>query len=566
MVTAKWPRFFLFAALGIVLIAGGLLVPAHLRAVDSRIIRRAGWEGQGLLQRGRAQANEKHLGVALMLAQAAREGNISGWDRLGETVTNLARQFPRALFWGSDTNLEKIFLRPVGDYSGPLIAFLIRHDNRQAVLAHLGNASLPAVQELLRCRDLKNTTLFPPSASASGQAFDATIAEGGLLLAAGNLTTSLGDEISALAATANRGGNSEPLEQTLMNLLSLGQRLNWDQFVEFVGEIPNAETLHKLADEARSAGEKFPVLFAGVELSGQPSAVANYLNKFPQSGLADLTASLDSGAGGVGQLIRSDRRVYDSPGARRTVEFKPLRQFQNLATSFSFQQPHLALAVKWLAYLLGGFLLATAVHSVRPAVTPLEAPLEVRGLHLLRESLFSFGFLLAVLLVSEPFLAQQNAPQNFSLRPHLPMLGSAAPANLANLKSNLMNQNSTILLTLLLFFVLQGLIYLACLLKLAEIRRQAMLPRMKLKLLENEEHLFDAGLYLGFAGTVVSLIIASLHFIQFSLMAAYSSTCFGIIFVVVFKIFNLRPARRKLLLEAELLDASAPAAKQTVST
>ena len=34
-------------------------------------------------------------------------------------------------------------------------------------------------------------------------------------------------------------------------------------------------------------------------------------------------------------------------------------------------------------------------------------------------------------------------------------------------------------------------------------------------------------------------------------MAAYSSTSFGIIFVVVFKIFNLRPMRRKLLLEAE---------------
>ena len=34
-------------------------------------------------------------------------------------------------------------------------------------------------------------------------------------------------------------------------------------------------------------------------------------------------------------------------------------------------------------------------------------------------------------------------------------------------------------------------------------------------------------------------------------MAAYSSTSFGIIFVSFFKIFQLRPARRKLLLEAE---------------
>jgi hypothetical protein len=40
-------------------------------------------------------------------------------------------------------------------------------------------------------------------------------------------------------------------------------------------------------------------------------------------------------------------------------------------------------------------------------------------------------------------------------------------------------------------------------------------------------------------------------------MAAYSSTCFGIIFVVIFKIFHLRPARRKLLLEAEIAEATA---------
>ena len=106
---------------------------------------------------------------------------------------------------------------------------------------------------------------------------------------------------------------------------------------------------------------------------------------------------------------------------------------------------------------------------------------------------------------------------------------------------------------MLLFFVIQGLLYIACVVKLAEIRRQRVPPRMKLKLLENEDHLFDAGLYLGFLGTIVSFILYSLvHAQQFSLMVAYSSTSFGIVFVSFFKIFHLRPARRKLLLEAEL--------------
>jgi hypothetical protein len=119
-----------------------------------------------------------------------------------------------------------------------------------------------------------------------------------------------------------------------------------------------------------------------------------------------------------------------------------------------------------------------------------------------------------------------------------------------------MNQLS--LLTMLLFFVLQALLYVASLVKLAEIRRQQVPSRMKLKLLENEDHLFDAGLYLGFFGTIVSLILVSLGvFKQPSLMAAYSSTSFGILFVVVFKILHLRRARRQLLLKAEAESSAA---------
>ncbi len=90
---------------------------------------------------------------------------------------------------------------------------------------------------------------------------------------------------------------------------------------------------------------------------------------------------------------------------------------------------------------------------------------------------------------------------------------------------------------------------------------------MKLKLLENEEHLFDAGLYLGFFGTIVSLILVSMGvFKQPSLMAAYSSTSFGILFVSFFKIMHLRPARRRLLLEADTApndEAAAVASAQT---
>jgi len=209
----------------------------------------------------------------------------------------------------------------------------------------------------------------------------------------------------------------------------------------------------------------------------------------------------------------------------------------------------MALGAKWGLYLVAGFLLAAALHFGRPPVSRLETPLQVRGFHVAREILFALGFLVVILFLSEPFLAQESQKAEFAFRLRLPTVGSAVVPGNTSVKSSFMDPKS--LLTLLLFFVLQGLIYIACLVKLAEIRRQRVSQRMKLRLLENEDHLFDAGLYLGFAGTIISLILVSLGFIKPSLMAAYSSTSFGIIFVSIFKIFHLRPERRKLLLEAE---------------
>jgi hypothetical protein len=285
-----------------------------------------------------------------------------------------------------------------------------------------------------------------------------------------------------------------------------------------------------------------PVLFSAVVLSGRPGDVSRYLTHFDQAGMTDLGYSLRFGAGGVTELLARDQLLYRTGYGH------------HLGLGFSLRWSWLALALKWLAYLASGFLMAMTLHFARPAVSSLEQPLQVRGFHLARETLFALGFLLVVLLLSEPFLAQDTRKEQFAFRLHVPTTGNVVLAGFDRAHPNIMN--NMILLTLLLFFVLQGLIYVACLVKLAEIRRQSVPPRMKLKLLENEDHLFDAGLYLGFVGTIISLILVSMGIVKFSLMAAYSSTSFGVVFVCVFKIFHLRPARRRLLLESEGKDAA----------
>ncbi len=524
------------AASGALLLVCGLLVPAHLRAVDLGVIQKAGRGGPSFTQQAVAFVSGQNLGVAQLLMQAAQAETIPGREQLGLALTNAARQHPDWLIWGNDSSLANV-LECNSSVPDAFTGIIIRQKNRQAALELLQTSPNPAVRELLHCRELTNTVVFPCSTSASGQAFDAVVAMGGLLLVEGRLTTGLSEQMAQLAADANHGGSSQPLEQALMDLMLLGQRFNWDQLVTFVGRIDNVGTLHTLAEAVRSGGGELPILFSAVVLSGKPAAVAKYITDFNQTALTDLGTSLRFGVDGANELLRRNQLLY-----RTGYPYV-------LALDWSWQWPALAFMLKWLAYLLSGFLLAVTFHWLQPAAASGNRPLQVRGYHVARESLFALGFLLVVLLLSEPFLAQDTRKAEFVFRLHVPITGHAALMGFASAHPKVMN--NMILLTLLLFFVLQGLIYISCLVKLAEIGRQNVPPRMKLRLIENEDHLFDAGLYLGFVGTIISLILVSVGIIKFSLMAAYSSTSFGIIFVCVFKIFNLRPVRRKLLLEAE---------------
>jgi len=414
-----------------------------------------------------------------------------------------------------------------------LTEWVVRLENRGTVLDYLRASQRPAVSEILECRTLTNTVIFSASGSASGQALDAALSIAALLLAEDKLTRALSNAVFAAASAANRGGSSQPLEELLLDLLSLGQRFNWTQLSVFVGQVPDTQTLRLLGNIARKSEEKLAVLFSAVQLSGNPAGVAHYVMTYSQTGLKDLGASLRFGAGGVSELLKRGQLLYSSSLRQRTSQNTPLGAFSNFAVDYAWRMPLMALVAKWCLYLVAGFLLAAALHFGRPPVSRLETPLQVRGFHFAREILFALGFLVVILFLSEPFLAQESQKAEFAFRLRLPTVGSVATAESTGAHTSIMNQFS--LLTLLLFFVLQALIYIACLVKLAEIRRQNVPARLRLKLLENEDHLFDSGLYLGFLGTIISLILVSLGlFKQPSLMAAYSSTSFGIIFVSIF--------------------------------
>jgi hypothetical protein len=559
------------AVLGLTLFVCGLSVPAHLRAVDASILQKAGSNTPTLIGDGLALIGEKSLGAAQLVLQAARSKSLPDEEKLAVAVDDLARQHPGWVAWGGpEPPFESIFQRDSrlpSDGSEPFTEYVLRLENRERVLQLLQSSTHPGVQELLRTRGITNTYVFPPSQSSSGQAFDAALSVCGLLIDDGRLTPGLSNAVTSLAVQATHGASSQPFEQVLVDFMSLGQRFNWGRLAVFVGQIEDIGTLRRLANFARKAGSQLPTLFAALHLSGQPAPLAEYLVNFSQTGLNDVGYSLRYGTGGLKELLTRKQRLYIPDQSSSLAGFAPVGGLATWAADFCWRSRELALGVKWLLYLLAGFFFAEALHYARPAVSSLEQPLQVRGFHVAREVLFALGFLLVVLLLSEPFLSQEGQRMDFPIRLRLPTVGNLLPAGTLNGHVSFMNQLN--LLTLLLFFVLQGLLYTACLVKLAEIRRQRVLARMKLKLLENEDHLFDAGLYLGFVGTIISLILVSLGIGKFSLMAAYSSTSFGIIFVSIFKIFHLRPTRRKLLLEAEAAgpgEPVAPAVRPTFAT
>jgi hypothetical protein len=211
----------------------------------------------------------------------------------------------------------------------------------------------PLVQAFVRIRSLTNTLLFPPSSSPAGQALDTAISIGGTLAEAGHFSTRFSDALLALATNATFDGNPQPLEQSLMDLMSLGQRFNWGQLATLVEHINDAETLRILSDYVRR-GEQVPVLYSTICLSGNAADVARFITTFSETGC------------GITELLRRNQRLCDSRFCERTASLISAGTIPGFALDYARQSPSAALAARWLLYLLGGFSVACA-DSIWPA-------------------------------------------------------------------------------------------------------------------------------------------------------------------------------------------------------
>jgi hypothetical protein len=156
-----------------------------------------------------------------------------------------------------------------------------------------------------------------------------------------------------------------------------------------------------------------------------------------------------------------------------------------------------------------------------------------------------------IIITTEPFLLKAAPLSEYRFKIVIPMLANVAtPAAPSSTPSHTTMDTSTIV-SIGVFALLQVATYLACLLKIGEIDRQDMPPLLKLRLMENEENLFDSGLYVGMMGTAAALVLQVLGVIAPNLLAAYSSNLFGIVCVAFVKIRHVRGYKRRLILAAQ---------------
>ena len=527
-------------AVGLAIVVAAWLIPVSLKSISSGLLATAGRGTPSLAAFGRDLVDAEKIGPASFFLAAARGTDDPRAPALGRALDDFCKRQPSLVPWGGwDPFLDPLFnlRQPSGRAaSTPVLTFFVPEKAREALRAYLSNSGSLGVQAVLRTREVPATGRFIPANRPGGQPLDAVILLAALLYQGEHLSPSLQREVRSLAEEAVARKDLGDLEDFYMNLLSLGRRFDWAQLSELLRTTKNVKTVGEYAHLARVAPDQMPFLYSAALLTGSADRVAVYLIDFGKAGGEDLRLALADGQGAVRLLL--ERQV---PVNRSAVPAL------GAVGALVLEQPRLMLVIKYLGYFVGMFFVLRGLD--RWIISPVDAPGGARQ-HARSGAL---AVVLSALLVvaTEPFLLKAIPASEYRLQIGMPLLASAlSPPVSAALKSPPTMQTST-LVSIAVFAALQVVMYFICLRKIADIEAGDMPPLLKLRLMENEENLFDSGLYVGMMGTAAALVLQVLGVIEPNLLAAYSSNLFGIICVAIVKIRHVRGYRRRLILLAQ---------------
>jgi len=535
--SALW-QMWLGLGVGLLLLAW--LLPVNVKSLNPALLREAGRGTTSVATFGRELLQLDKPGPASLVLEAARKIGDSGTPALETAYAAYAQQHRDLMAWGGwDVALEPLLAsRTTAGPAEPqaVLGFMVTNQARENLRRYLAVSRLPGVQTLLKTAAITDTQRFVPAKRPGGQPLDAVILLTAYLWQTEHLSSGLQREVRGLAEAAVVSGHMGELEDFYLDILTLGKRLNWVQLSELLRTTDNLGTVAQFAHLARIAPEHLPVIYTAALLSRSADGVAGYLIAFGHPGAEHLQLALSHGEGAVKQLVLRQAPVTHGAGS----EFE-------IGASFALRHPEMALLVKYAAFLGGIFLLLRAVdlRLFKSVEQTLHNAFPRMGSGLIAVILTFIFF-----VFSEPFLLKAAPLSDYRIKLAIPVISAAiTPATQPSTTPNTMDLST--ILSITAFAAIQVGMYVICLLKIAEIARQDVSPATKLKLMDNEENLFDGGLYIGIAGTATALVLQVLGLINANLLAAYSSNLFGIVCVALVKIRHVRPYKRQLIVEIQ---------------
>ncbi|MGA3006339.1 MAG: hypothetical protein ABSE59_00460 [Opitutaceae bacterium] len=541
-------RAFALAGAGFVLAVMAWMLPVNLKSVTPALLKAAGAGTPSLAEFGGQLVDSEKVGPAALVLAAARTVGDARAPELADHLAKLSARQPEFVAWGGwDPFLDPIFkLRENTGRtaSTPVLTFLITEKARASLRDYLAGTRSLGVTDLLRTRDITATTRFVPVGQPGGQALDSVILLTALLYQGEHLSPSLQRELRALAESALAKNELGELELFYLDLLSLGKRLDWGQLSELLSRTDSTKTVGEYAHLARVAPDQLPLIYSAALFSDSADRVAVYLIQYGEPGAADLRLALGDGQGAVRQLLLRQVPINRTAGPA-------LGDTALLVLLY----PRLTLAVKWLGFFVGAFLLFRGLDCWLFAFgggADGSAPLP----HFKSGALALFVALLLI-VATEPFLLKAAPLSEYRLKIVIPMLANLATPSAQTSTSAHTDMDTPTVISIGVFALFQVITYLVCLMKIGEINRQDISPQLKLRLMENEENLFDSGLYIGMMGTATALVLQVVGVIPANLLAAYSSNLFGIVCVALVKIRHVRGFKRRLIFESQTAPVAA---------
>ncbi len=454
----------------------------------------------------------------------------------------------------------------------PALSLLGKGEPRRMLLTEIERSGGGLGVALLEAAAQPGWVYFSPRGQSAAAPLEVAVGLVGLL----SLDRAWSDSVEAsLVTAAQRGAAGEvdalaELEPFLMATLGHARELSYAELRVLAGSLreptewaalraflASASPALHAQNGGSSAAEKgtLPATLTSSELrwiavwrtaqasrtaaTGALEPLLAFFEASPVQADAALREAVLSGPAALDYWLNDPRPLWEAPTWWQVPD--ALLGLRTWGVNLAVARPAIASALHWGLLVLGGALLVLAVAG---PVLWVEGGGTAGGARLL-----GLGLLLALaargLLESE--LIQPAIDP--AVTPRLDLMATMLSTQPPVVPTTALDQ--TAILVLVGFFALQLILYGISLAKLRQLKRLAVPSAVRLKLLDNEEHLFDAGLYVGLSGTVVSLVMLALGVVQASLVAAYASTLFGILFVALFKILHLRPLKQRILLDSK---------------